>query len=157
MPQQIRLGRDDRVRRPLEGGKRADQPEKQRAIIRRRETDLDPRRHATAVSAAAAGGVVRSDEVGDLRIDFVVPAAAVEHAVMADLAAADDAPVLPARDCGTARARRGLADTADIVALALDGHQRGALDRARIDQFAAHPEAAMRQILPLEHPSTVCR
>ena len=48
MPQQIRLGRDDRVRRPLEGGKRADQPEKQGAVIRRRETDLDPRRHRQA-------------------------------------------------------------------------------------------------------------
>ena len=45
VPQQIRLGRDDRVRRSLEGGKRADQPEKQGAVIRRRETDFDPRRH----------------------------------------------------------------------------------------------------------------
>src|SRR6476659_3044926 len=48
--------------------------------------------------------------------------------------------------------RFGLANTADVVALALDGHQRGALDGARIDEIAAHSEAAIRQILTLEHP-----
>ena len=45
----------------------------------------------------------------------------------------------------------GLAGAADIVALALDGHQRGTGDRARIDPVAMHLEAAMRQILALEH------
>ena len=45
IPQQIRLGGDDRVRRALEGGKRADHSEKQGAVIRGRETDLDLRRH----------------------------------------------------------------------------------------------------------------
>src|SRR4051794_25742665 len=45
VPQQIRLGRDDRIGRPLEGGKPANQPEKQPAIIRRRKTDIDPARH----------------------------------------------------------------------------------------------------------------
>src|SRR4029077_807774 len=46
----------------------------------------------------------------------------------------------------------GLAGAADIVALSLDGHQRGAGDRARIDPVAMYLEAAMRQILALKYP-----
>ena len=53
MPQQIRLGGDDRVRRALEGGKRADHSEKQGAVIRGRETDLDLRRHRAGRLRAA--------------------------------------------------------------------------------------------------------
>ena len=48
-------------------------------------------------------------------------------------------------------AATGLARPADIVALALDGHQRGALDRRRLDQAAAHPKPAERQVVALEH------
>src|SRR5438105_11118565 len=94
---------------------------------------------------------VRADEVADLWINLALPAAAVEDAVMPDtrlqmvgLFSRIEAMAQPMR-------RNGLADRADVVALALDGHQRGAFDRAGIDQFAAYLEAAMRQILALEH------
>ena len=52
---QIRLGRDDRVRRPLEDCKSPDQAKQQRAVIRRREPDFDPFCHV--------GRFVREDTV----------------------------------------------------------------------------------------------
>jgi hypothetical protein len=45
----------------------------------------------------------------------------------------------------------GLPDRTNVVFLALDGHQGGALDRSRLDQLAAHPEAPQRQIAIVEH------
>ena len=45
----------------------------------------------------------------------------------------------------------GLAGPADIVALALHRHQRGAFDRRRHDQIAAYAEAALRQVVVVEH------
>ncbi len=62
------------------------------------------------------------------------------------------------RDAGAQIVRGdGLAGPADIVALALDRHQRGALDRRRLDQIAAHPKPALRQIVAWNTRSIVCR
>src|SRR5437762_2937410 len=48
--------------------------------------------------------------------------------------------------------RRGLADGADVVVLAFDREQRGALDRRRLDRAVARHERAERQRMLLEHP-----
>ena len=48
--------------------------------------------------------------------------------------------------------RHGLADRADVVALALDGQEHRPADRARIDLPAAKHHLAERQPVFLEHP-----
>ena len=47
--------------------------------------------------------------------------------------------------------RLRLADAAHVVALALDGHQRGILDRRAVDALAAVHHRAPRQRVLLEH------
>src|SRR5579863_7870960 len=47
--------------------------------------------------------------------------------------------------------REGLADRADIVILALDGEQRGAPDRPRLDLAVARDENAARQLVLLKN------
>src|SRR5262249_35560448 len=92
-----------------------------------------------------------ADEVAQLRIDAVAPAAAVEHAVMADARLQ----MVALLGCGEARQqamdRRGLADGADVVVLALDGEDRGAGDGAGIDPGATRDEFAACQRLAMEH------
>ena len=46
--------------------------------------------------------------------------------------------------------RRRLANRADVVLLALDREQRGALNRARLDLLAAPLERACRELVLLE-------
>ena len=46
---------------------------------------------------------------------------------------------------------QGLADAADVVALAFDGQQRGAADARRLDAAAAPLQFAARQVVALEH------
>src|SRR5258705_12090094 len=89
--------------------------------------------------------VVVADEVADPGHDLLAPLAAVEDAVMADPGLLPVG-VAGARDVGGERVRRlGLADTRDIVELALDRHQ-GGLDEGGIDlSAAAHPGAAPKQ------------
>src|SRR5690606_18960044 len=56
------------------------------------------------------------------------------------------------RDAGAEVVRRpGLAQAGDVVQLALDGHQRGLLDRRRRYLLAAMEEAALGQRMLLEH------
>src|SRR5580700_4991762 len=98
------------------------------------------------------GSTVGADEVADLGIDLRLPPPAVEDPVMADIEL-QVAGLLRFRHvtAETLRCCR-LADGANVVSFALDGHQRGLLDRARIDQFVVYAEPAMRQILALKHP-----
>jgi hypothetical protein len=57
------------------------------------------------------------------------------------------------RDAGAERVRRlGLAVAGDVVELALDREERGLRDRLRPHPLAAHLEAAVRQVVLLEHP-----
>src|SRR5207248_7283997 len=94
---------------------------------------------------------VRADEVADQGVGLALPAAAVEDAVMAD-AELQMVQLFGVRQV-MAQALRGdgLAGAANIVALAFDRHQRGALDRAGIDRLAMHLKAAIRQIVALKH------
>src|SRR5579862_7894770 len=91
-----------------------------------------------------AGGIVLADEGADFGVGFGLPAAAVKDAVMADRRL--QVVGVPGRREVAAKAvrRDGLADRADVVLLALDGHQRGLLDRAGIDRLAMHPQRAVR-------------
>src|SRR5205814_5600949 len=92
------------------------------------------------------------EELHDTRDDFGTETRAVEHAIMADPALQ----IMGLLVSGNAGAERvcgfGLAHTRNVVALALDGHERGALDRTGIDALAAMHEAPARQIVIDEHP-----
>src|SRR5262245_31659255 len=95
--------------------------------------------------------LARQDDVLQQRIDLVVPAVAAEHAVVPDAGLH-----VVALEIGPqARAQlvrgRGLADGTDIVALAFDREQHGALDGARLDPVAPVVEPAGRQEMLLEH------
>src|SRR6185503_16175549 len=106
-----------------------------------------PWRPAPAAPIASAGG---ADELADLGIDLGAPAPAVEDAVMADLGL-NVMRLLGSREAGAEIERRGgLADGADIVVLALDTEERGALDGARLDAAVARGEAVQRQRMVLE-------
>src|SRR5579864_6303209 len=87
------------------------------------------------------------DQLADSRIDFRLPAASAEDAIMPDPGL--QVMALPGRVQPGAQLLRGkgLADRADVVVLALDGHQRGAPDRPGLDLAAARYERAARQLL----------
>ena len=56
------------------------------------------------------------------------------------------------RETGAETVRSGrLTDRADIIALALDRHQRGACDGSGLDRHAADPQPALRQVVLVEH------
>src|SRR6516162_4941860 len=85
-------------------------------------------------------------------IDLAGPAAAAEHAVVADaglhvvlLAVGPEARAEIVR-------RHGLTDRADVVALAFDGEQRGAADRLGMDPAALPVELPLGQQMVLEYP-----
>ena len=83
-------------------------------------------------------------------VDFVVPAAAAEDAVMANPRLhVVHLHILPQSRAKVLRGE-GLAEAANIVPLAFDGQQRGALDGARIDQAAMHLELTEGQNVVLE-------
>jgi hypothetical protein len=86
----------------------------------------------------------------DLRIDLVLPPLPAEHTEMAG--AGLQVPALAERrERYTEVVRgRGLADAADVVALALDRQQRGARDRRRIDRPPAPRELAAGEQVLLE-------
>ena len=87
---------------------------------------------------------LRPDERLDLGIGLRLPPAAMEDAIMADFEL-EVVGLFCRRDARAQIMRgNGLAGAADIVALALDRHQRGALDRRRDDQVAANPKPALR-------------
>src|SRR5690606_11119106 len=76
-----------------------------------------------------------TDELANARLNFRAPARAVEHAVMADaLLHVVDAMILRNAPTEIVRSFR-LAKPADVVALALDRHQRRFLDGRAIDVF----------------------
>src|SRR5437868_3758069 len=95
--------------------------------------------------------VVRADEVADLGIGLVLPATAVEDAVMTDAQLQVMGLRRRRQIAAQAMRRHGLANRADIVAFAFDRHQRGVGDRAGVDRLAAPLKAALRQILALKH------
>src|SRR5215469_16240280 len=84
-----------------------------------------------------------TNEIAHLRIHHFAPTAAAENAVVAS--ALDHAVRAAARrNAGAQIVRRfGLADAGDVVQLAFDGEQAGALDRRRVHAFAGHfPQTA---------------
>src|SRR5258706_9978935 len=91
------------------------------------------------------------DDIAHLRIDAGLPALAAENAVVAD--AGLDVVALEVRPHAGAQVlrRERLADRADIVALAFDGEQSHAADRARLDLAAAHRELAFGEGIVLEN------
>src|SRR6185312_4894257 len=110
---------------------------------------LSPAALQSAWTSEARSGAF-ANEIAQLRIDDVAPAAAIEDAVMAD-AGLDVIALLAGIEPGQQLMhRRGLADGADIVLLALDGEDRGAADRAGIDRHAMRDELAARQGLAME-------
>ena len=97
------------------------------------------------------------DRLAHARIDLRVPLAAAEHAVVPDARLqVVDLQVGPHAGAQVLRGD-GLADGADVVALALDGEQRGAADGGGVDLALAHREHAARQVVGLEHALTVSR
>src|SRR6266436_10283089 len=79
---------------------------------------------------------VRPDELADLGVGLGLPSAAMEHAKMTDLKL-EEVALFRRNDAAAEPVRgNGLAGPADIVALALDRHQRGALDGRRFDRLA---------------------
>src|SRR6185436_20732274 len=92
-----------------------------------------------AADARAGGGrVVGREEVAELRVDDVAPAAAAEDAVVAGALDRQVAFVVGG-DAGAEIVRRlRLAQPGDVVQLALDGHQRRARDRSGRDALSAY-------------------
>ncbi len=93
----------------------------------------------------------RQDEVADHGIDLVLPALAVEGAVVADIGLQVMALQMRAQRVAEIVGGGRLAERADVVAAAFDGEQRRAADQAGIDLAAAVGEVARRQLRPLEH------
>src|SRR5207302_5318705 len=90
---------------------------------------------------------LRADERLDLGVGLGLPTAAVEHAIMSDFEL-EVVQLFRRRDAGAEIVRGdGLADRANVVILALDGHQRGLLDRLRLDRVAMHPEMPEWQVM----------
>ena len=89
------------------------------------------------------------DDVANDRVDVLLPAAAAEDAVVADvrLHVVRSQPGPQPRQVLRCQ---GLADRADVVALAFDGEQRRAPDRRRVDLPAAQRQLAERQRVLLE-------
>ncbi len=81
-------------------------------------------------------GIDRADELADARLDFGSPARTVEHAIMADARLhIMHVFVVGNRSAKIVRGFR-LPEAADIVPLALDGHQSGFRDCGAVDVFA---------------------
>src|SRR5258706_10690523 len=93
-------------------------------------------------ASASAGGAQRLlghlDDVAHLRIDARLPALAAEDAVVADARLDVVALQIGPHAAAQVLRREGLADGADVVALALDGKERHAADRLRLDLSGAH-------------------
>jgi predicted nucleic-acid-binding protein len=87
---------------------------------------------------------LRPDERPDLWVGLVVPPTAMKYPIMADF----ELKVVGLFRRGDPTAelvrRDGLARRANIVPLALNRHQGGALDGGRFDPISPHPEAASR-------------
>src|ERR1700682_1494618 len=76
-------------------------------------------------------------EIPQQRIDFVVPALAAEHAVMADAGLHVVHLAIGAHAGAEVLRGQRLADGADVVLLAFDRHQAHSLDRGGIHRPAA--------------------
>ena len=74
----------------------------------------------------------------------------MEHPIVADLGL-QVLRLLCRRNADAEVVRGDGLPTAQMSSSRLDGHQGGALDRSRLDQLAAHPEAPQRQIVIVEH------
>src|SRR5262249_41086804 len=89
--------------------------------------------------------LARENDVLEQRIDLVSPAVTAEYAVMPD-PRLHMVPLEIGAQSGTQVVRgHRLSDGTDVVALAFDGEQHGALDGARLDAFALPFELAGRQ------------
>jgi hypothetical protein len=109
--------------------------------------DRRPRRVSERIGRSVAGVI----EVPQDRIDVAAPAPSGEDPVMAD--AGLDMMTLHVGPEAAAQFLRSqcLAGTANVVALAFDGEERSAPDRARIDTPAVPFEIAKRQRVLLKH------
>ena len=117
-----------------------------------------PDRASTSPPACGRDGadaqlLAGEDGVADDRVDLPVPLAAAEDAVVADarlhVMALAKRPEAGAEVVGGG----GLAERADVVALALDRQQRGAPDPAGLDRSASIGE---RALAPAGRPGTRC-
>src|SRR4051812_35977164 len=90
------------------------------------------------------------NHVAHHRISLRRPAPAAEDAVMPDACLHVMLLHVRAQAAAEILRRKGLADGADIVLLALDGEEKRALDRAGIDTAAAMPHLAARQEMLLK-------
>ena len=95
--------------------------------------------------------LTRLDVVAQHRVDLRVPSPAVEDAIVAD--ACLQVMGLHVRPQARTQVLRseGLADSADVVLLALDRHQKRLLDCAQINRLALVLHFAERQQIALEH------
>src|ERR1700730_3750963 len=99
----------------------------------------------TQPALMVCGSVCHLNDITHHGVDFVVPAAAAEDAVVANPSLhVVHLHILPQSRAKVLRGE-GLAEAANIVPLAFDGQKRGALDGARIDQAAMHLERAEGQ------------
>src|ERR1700690_1025872 len=90
------------------------------------------------------------DQLADARIDLGLPAASAEHSVMTD-PGLQVMPLSRRVKPGAQLLRgKGLPDRANVVVLALYGHQRGAPDRPGLDRAAARHQHPARQLLLLK-------
>src|SRR5262245_56172338 len=106
---------------------------------------------AAMVRIGMATSLAGENNVLQERIDLVGPAVAAEHAVVPDAGLHMVSLEIGPQPRAQLVRGRGLADGADIVALAFDREQHGALDGARLDPLAAIFEPARRQNVLLEH------
>src|SRR5579883_1257856 len=108
-----------------------------------------------AVAGPRAGGtrgaVVREHEVGDARRDLGAEARAVEHTIMTDVGLQPVRLEAVGKIAAEAVRGLGLADAGNVVVLPLDGHERDALDLARIDRDAAMGHLSAWQRVAHEH------
>src|SRR4029077_626936 len=92
--------------------------------------------HEHRTEKCARGSPACQNDVFEQRKDLMGPAIAAEHAIMSD----PGLHMMPLEVGAQSRAqfvrRRGLADSADVVALAFDREQHGALDGTRLDALA---------------------
>ena len=98
---------------------------------------------------------VGQDGVSHQGVDLAGPAFAGENPVMADAGLHVMRLHVGSQAAAQVLRRERLADGADVVALALDGEQRGAADGARRDQPLAPVQRAARERELLEHADRV--
>src|SRR6204780_1139110 len=106
-----------------------------------------------ALAGCKSALIARQNHVLQNRINLVLPAFAGKDAVMADAGLHVVALEIGAQLAAQIVRGDGLADGADVVALAFDGEQHGAPDRGRIDTITVPLQLAERQYEILKNVS----